>query len=80
MQDETLPYKYVTVDGPAVVGDVDDDVERSLAHRYLGPEIGDSYLQAIAGTVSHVVRLTPTTWRTVDYTALVEAVLGTATT
>src|SRR4051794_21105585 len=62
VQDETLPYKYVTVDGPAVAGDVDDDVERSLAHRHLGPEIGDMYLQAIAGTVSRVVRLTPTTW------------------
>jgi uncharacterized protein len=80
VQDETLPYKYVTVDGRAVVGAADDDLERSLAHRYLGPEIGDRYLQAIAGTVSRVVRLTPAVWRTVDYTTLVDTVLGTATT
>jgi PPOX class probable F420-dependent enzyme len=76
VQSEAMPYKYVTVEGPAVVGDVDNEVERSLAHRYLGPEIGDMYLQAIAGTVSRVVRLTPTCWRTVDYTPFVESVLG----
>jgi len=75
-QTEAMPYKYVTVEGPVVVGDIDDDVERVLAHRYLGPEIGDIYLQAIAGTVSRVVRLTPTRWRTVDYTPFVERVLG----
>lgn len=76
VQSEAMPYKYVTVEGPTVVGDTDDEVERSLAHRYLGPEIGDMYLQAIAGTVSRVVRLTPTRWRTVDYTPFVESVLG----
>ena len=80
VQSEAMPYKYVTVEGPAVVGDTDDEVERSLAHRYLGPEIGDMYLQAIAGTVSRVVRLTPTRWRTVDYTPFVESVLGASAT
>jgi PPOX class probable F420-dependent enzyme len=78
VQSETMPYKYVTVEGSAVVGDVDDEMERSLAHRYLGPEIGDLYLQAIADTVSRVVRLTPTRWRTVDYAPFVERVLGAA--
>src|SRR5438874_5928133 len=67
VQNEAVPYKYVTVEGPVVVGDTDNDVQRSLAHRYLGPEIGDLYLTAIAGTVSRVARLTPTRWRTVDY-------------
>jgi PPOX class probable F420-dependent enzyme len=75
-QTETVPYKYVTVEGPAIVGDTDDDLESSLAHRYLGPEIGDIYLRAIAGTVSRVVRLSPTRWRTVDYTPFVDRVLG----
>ena len=68
--------QYVTVEGPAVVGETDDDVQRSLAHRYLGPEIGDLYLEAIADTVSRVARLTPTRWRTVDYTPFVERVAG----
>jgi PPOX class probable F420-dependent enzyme len=76
VQTESVPYKYVTVDGPAIVGDPDEEIERALAHRYLGPEIGDLYLRAIDGTTSRVVRLTPTRWRTVDYTPFVERVLG----
>ena len=76
VQNEAMPYKYVTVDGRTVVGDTDDEVERSLAHRYLGTEIGDIYLQATKDTVSRVVRLTPTRWRTVDYTPFVQRVLG----
>lgn len=80
VQSEAMPYKYVTVEGPTVVGDTDDEVERSLAHRYLGPEIGDIYLQTTTATVSRVVRLTPTRWRTVDYTPFVEKVLGTSPT
>ena len=76
VQNETMPYQYVTVEGPAVVGDTDDEVERSLAHRYLGPEIGDLYLGAVAETVSRVARITPSRWRTVDYTPFVERVAG----
>lgn len=79
VQNETMPYQYVTVDGPTVVGDTDDDVERSLAHRYLGAEIGDLYLETVADTISRVARLTPTRWRTVDYTPMVERVLGSST-
>lgn len=59
-----------------MVYDTDDDVQRSLAHRYLGPEIGDLYLGAIADTVGRVARLTPTRWCTVDYTAFVQRVAG----
>ena len=78
VQNETMPYKYVTVEGSTIVGGVDDDVERGLAHRYLGTEIGDIYLDAIADSVSYVVRLTPTRWRTVDYGPFVDRVLGAA--
>jgi nitroimidazol reductase NimA-like FMN-containing flavoprotein (pyridoxamine 5'-phosphate oxidase superfamily) len=69
VQNESMPYKYVTVEGPTVIGAVDDDTERALAYRYLGNEVGDAYLAAVEGSVSNVVRLTPTRWRTVDYTA-----------
>jgi hypothetical protein len=75
VQKETVPYKYVTAEGPTYVGGTDDEIERSSAHRCLGQEIGDIYLAAIAASVSVVVRLTPTRWRTVDYTALVDRVL-----
>ena len=78
VQNEAMPYKYVTVEGPVVVGDTDDDVQRSLAHRYLGPDIGDLYLGAISDTVSRVARLAPTRWRTVDYTPFVARVAGTS--
>ena len=76
VQSEAMPYQYVTVEGPAVVCDADDDVQRSLAHRYLGPEIGAMYLGAIADTVSRVARITPARWRTVDYTPFVQRVVG----
>jgi PPOX class probable F420-dependent enzyme len=76
VQNEGMPYQYVTVEGPAVICDSDGDVQRSLAHRYLGPEIGDLYLGAIADTVSRVVRLAPTRWRTVDYAPFVQRVAG----
>jgi PPOX class probable F420-dependent enzyme len=66
-QTEAMPYKYVTVEGPAVVHDVDLDLAHDLAHRYLGPEVGDLYLEATAGAHGPVVRLTPTRWRTSDY-------------
>ena len=76
VQTEVMPYKYVTVEGPTNIGGVDDAVQRSLAYRYLGEEIGEIYLDSIAGSVSRVVRLTPTRWRTTDYSALVDRVLG----
>lgn len=76
VQSEAVPYKYVTVEGPTTIDAPDDVIERLLAHRYLGSEMGDAYLGAIAGSVSLVVRLTPARWRTVDYTPFVERVLG----
>jgi nitroimidazol reductase NimA-like FMN-containing flavoprotein (pyridoxamine 5'-phosphate oxidase superfamily) len=78
VQTETMPYKYVTVEGPTAIGDVDDDIERALAYRYLGEEIGKIYLDSVADSVTRVVRLTPTRWRTTDYTAMVERALGAA--
>ena len=79
VQNEVMPYKYVTVEGPIVVGGTDHDLERDLAHRYLGQEIGDVYLASVADTVSRVVRLRPTRWRTVDYSAMVDRLLGAPT-
>ena len=76
VQNETMPYKYVTVEGPIVVGETDHDIERGLAHRYLGEEIGDIYLASVADSVSRAVRLSPTRWRTVDYSALVDRLLA----
>jgi PPOX class probable F420-dependent enzyme len=75
-QTEAMPYQYVTVEGPTVVSDPDDAVDAALAYRYLGQEIGDIYLGATAESVTLVVRLTPTRWRTVDYGPFVNRVLA----
>jgi PPOX class probable F420-dependent enzyme len=68
VQTEVAPYKYVTVEGPTSVGGPDDELRHFLARQYLGPEMGDLYLQATAGSDAVTVRLTPDRWRTTDYT------------
>ena len=70
-QTETPPYRYVTVEGPVVSvepADVEKDA-RPLAHRYLGPELGDGYLEATAeqNADSLTYRMRPARWLTVDY-------------
>jgi nitroimidazol reductase NimA-like FMN-containing flavoprotein (pyridoxamine 5'-phosphate oxidase superfamily) len=71
-QTETPPYKYVSVEG-AVVAIEPADLERDrrrLAHRYLGVQQGDRYIEKTreehAGNV--VIRMRPERWLTVDYT------------
>ena len=68
-QTETAPYKYVTVEGAVTGRDTcPPDVNRAMAHRYLGPEMGDLYVEATEGDgESTVYRLRPERWFTVDY-------------
>jgi nitroimidazol reductase NimA-like FMN-containing flavoprotein (pyridoxamine 5'-phosphate oxidase superfamily) len=73
VQTETPPYKYVTVEGPVLAvesADLERDV-RPMAHRYLGKEIGDQYVEATSAeraTMNSVlVRMKPARWNTVDY-------------
>jgi len=71
VQTESMPYRYVSVEGPitAMADTVPADERRALAHRYLGAEGGDLYLAATendaAGSVAF--RMTPERWRTTDY-------------
>ena len=72
VQTEAPPYKYVTVEGPAIVVGAPEwerDV-REVAIRYLGEKMGEMYLAATA--VEHenavLVRLRPERWQTVDFT------------
>ena len=76
VQNETMPYQYVTVEGPMTVGDDRPRHRARLAYRYLGQEIGDIYLEAVADTGVEWFRLSPTRWRTVDYSAMVDRLLG----
>jgi len=71
VQTETQPYKYVSVEGPVVAiepADVERD-RRPLAHRYLGAQSGDRYIEETreeyVGNV--LVRMLPERWLTVDY-------------
>ena len=66
-QDERPPYKYVTVEGPAVIEDSSQDERLELARRYLGTEGGDAYMAANPGGGEVMVRMTPEHWMTVDY-------------
>jgi nitroimidazol reductase NimA-like FMN-containing flavoprotein (pyridoxamine 5'-phosphate oxidase superfamily) len=70
-QTEAPPYRYVSVEGPLVAIEPSDRERhrRPLAHRYLGRELGEQYLQATDGeaSASVVVRMRPERWLTVDY-------------
>jgi PPOX class probable F420-dependent enzyme len=76
VQDENPPYKYVSVEGPIVAiepSDLERD-ERPLAHRYLGMEGGDRYIESGADEREAdsmiLVRMRPERWLTVDYSKI----------
>ena len=61
-QDERPPYKYVTVEGPAVIEDATDAERLELARRYLGIEGGDAFIAANPGGSQVMIRMTPEHW------------------
>ncbi|MBW2229361.1 MAG: pyridoxamine 5'-phosphate oxidase family protein [Deltaproteobacteria bacterium] len=71
-QTETPPYRYVSVEGPIVSiekPNLERD-ERPMAHRYLGKELGDGYIDTTRGdgdVENILVRMRPERWLTVDY-------------
>jgi len=71
-QTEAPPYKYVSVEGPiSAIEDPDlERHERPMAHRYLGPDFGNRYIEATRGDgpVDNIlVKMRPERWLTVDY-------------
>lgn len=73
VQSEKPPYQYVSVEGPIVTLEPADRERdsRPLARRYLGPVLGDRYVEATAEDraegASIVVRVRPERWLCVDY-------------
>jgi nitroimidazol reductase NimA-like FMN-containing flavoprotein (pyridoxamine 5'-phosphate oxidase superfamily) len=70
-QTETLPYRYVSIEGP-IVGVEAADIERDrrpLARRYLGAAAGDAYIASTRDEQldNVVVRMRPERWLTVDF-------------
>jgi len=70
VQTETPPYRYVSIEGPATITapDYERDI-RPTAIRYLGPQMGETYLRATAAehAAAVLVTVTPARWLTVDY-------------
>jgi len=73
VQDETPPYRYVSIEGPVEFTDHERDV-LGVATRYLGPEFGAWYAEQNPNTpTSVVVHLRPEHWRTQDFSSAGDA-------
>jgi nitroimidazol reductase NimA-like FMN-containing flavoprotein (pyridoxamine 5'-phosphate oxidase superfamily) len=71
VQTEAPPYRYVSVEGPITAieaVDVERDL-RPLAHRYLGAEESESFVEQMRGGQSGniLIRMRPERWLTADY-------------
>jgi PPOX class probable F420-dependent enzyme len=66
-QDEAPPYKYVTVEGPAVIEPVGMAERVAIARRYLGAERGDAWIAANPDVDDVAIRMTPEHWQTADF-------------
>ena len=67
VQDERVPYRYVSAEGPVTVSQEAYDIS-DLATHYLGAELGARYAAANPPNPNTaVVRLTPERWLTCDY-------------
>jgi PPOX class probable F420-dependent enzyme len=66
-QDEAPPYKYVTVEGPAVIEPADLAERTAMARRYLGPEGGDAWIAANPDVDDVMIRMTPEGWQSADF-------------
>lgn len=72
-QQEALPSKYVSVEGPVeiVSGDLAAE-QREMALRYLGPKLGERYLASLASPLANevLVLLRPERWWSIDFSRM----------
>ncbi len=66
-QDEAPPYKYVTVEGPAVIEPADLTERIAIARRYLGIEGGDAFIAANPDADDVTIRMVPEHWQSADF-------------
>jgi len=73
-QSESLPYKYVSVEGTATISPADKELHsRPMARRYLGTKGGDRYVDGDGGESdgeSVRVSMVPERWFPLDYSKL----------
>ena len=73
VQEEAPPYKYASVEGSIIRIEPSDAErhERALAHRYLGPEAGDRYMESATDDCDDdtmiLIHMRPERWLTADY-------------
>jgi general stress protein 26 len=67
VQDESLPYKYVSVEGAFVISEPKPGQLLSMAQRYLGESMGKTYAENSSDDGSVLVTLTPDVWYSVAY-------------
>tara|TARA_B100001250_G_scaffold412121_1_gene442524 strand:- start:10906 stop:11328 length:423 start_codon:yes stop_codon:yes gene_type:complete len=67
VQDEQLPYRYVTAEGEVTVEALTDEgrdtLLRDIAIRYLGEELGNGYADEFPGHEEAKVTIKPRRWR-----------------
>jgi hypothetical protein len=68
-QDEKPPYKYVSVEGPVEMEELDPADRLAMACRYLGPVGGDRYVASNPDQDGEnaMFRMIPEHWLSVDY-------------
>jgi nitroimidazol reductase NimA-like FMN-containing flavoprotein (pyridoxamine 5'-phosphate oxidase superfamily) len=68
-QDEQPPYRYVSVEGPVVISELDPAERLAMARRYLGGEGGDQYVASNPDPAGEnmMFRMRPEHWLSVDY-------------
>ena len=72
VQEETPPYKYVSVEGPVAMEPVQLERDiRPLVYRYLGPNAGDQYIESMGGEAAAegglLLRMKPDRWYSEDH-------------
>ena len=63
VEDDTLPYAFVTIEGAATLESSPDTVPgwaKRIGTRYIGPEQAELFSQQVANAGELVVRVTPT--------------------
>ena len=70
VQTETLPYRYVSIEGPIEIVETDVSADQdSIARRYLGDRVAKRYLESFGAELSREVLmlLRPQRWWSVDF-------------
>lgn len=69
VQDDRMPYRYVSVEGPLVSSDPMPAEEWSaIAHRYFDEQTAKEFIASGVGADNIAYRMRPERWSSIDYT------------